>query len=217
MELEIRSFELPPIGTQCHVVMNPAEAVMAVFDAPLNAYATVERLAVQSGMRIGGLYFTHGHWDHTLDGARFNAAGVPAFAHAADREFFENPQCMASYSIPGMPMPAVEIGRWLEAGERIEIAGRPVEVRHVPGHSPGSVLYWFIHDKIAITGDALFNGSIGRTDFPGCSFEQLAAAIRAQVYTLPDDTILYPGHGPETSVKAEAGANPFVKRQPHGS
>jgi hydroxyacylglutathione hydrolase len=212
MDLDLRSFELPPIGTQCHVVIDPARAALAVFDAPLNALATVERLAVQSGCRIEGLYLTHGHWDHTLDGARFNARGLPVHAHAGDRMFFENPGSMAAFAIPGMDMPAVAVDSWLEDGQRISVLGRPVEVRHVPGHSPGSILYWFVEDQFAISGDAVFNGSIGRTDFPGCSFEQLAGAIRERVYTLPDATILYPGHGPQTTVGAEAAHNPFVTR-----
>lgn len=212
MSLDIQSFELPPIGTQCHVLLNAETQSIAVFDAPLNAYATVERLAVRDGYRIEGLYLTHGHWDHTLDGARFNVAEVPVHAHAADKEFLRNPQSMSAFSIPGMPMPPVKVDRWLEAGERLEIAGRPVEIRHVPGHSPGSILYWFIEDKVAVSGDALFNGSIGRTDFPGCSFEELAESIKGQIYTLPDETRLYPGHGPATSVGAEAAGNPFVTR-----
>ena len=111
-----------------------------------------------------------------------------------------------------MAMPPVKIDSWLEHGQRIKIIGREVEVRHVPGHSPGSVLFWFVNDKVAITGDALFSRSIGRTDFPGCSFEQLSNSIKNHIYTLPDDTVVYPGHGPETSVGEEANGNPFVLR-----
>lgn len=212
MSIAVQSFELPPIGTQCYVVSNTETQEMAVFDAPLNAWATVETLSAKSGYRISGLYLTHGHWDHTLDGQKFNLASVPTFAHAEDRLFYETPEIMATFSVPGMKMPPVEIGTWLEHGERITIVGRTVEVRHVPGHSPGSVLFWFVDDKVAISGDALFSGSIGRTDFPGCSFEQLANSIKKQIYTLPDDTIVYPGHGPETSVGQEAVRNPFVAR-----
>lgn len=212
MAMEIRSFELPPIGTQCHVALNPATRQLAVFDAPLNAWPTVERLAVKTGYAISGLYLTHGHWDHTLDGWRFNAAGVPVFAHAGDRPLLEDPGCMASYSIPGLEMRPVAVTAWVEDGQRLEVAGRPAEARHVPGHSPGSLLYWFCDDNLAVSGDALFNGSIGRTDFPFCSFEQLAAAIRGRIYTLPDPTVLYPGHGPSTTVGREALHNPFVTR-----
>jgi glyoxylase-like metal-dependent hydrolase (beta-lactamase superfamily II) len=212
MEVEIRSFELPPIGTQCHVVLNPAARVLAVFDAPLNAHATVERLAVQTGYRIEGLYLTHGHWDHTLDGRRFNEQSIPTWGHEEDRHLFETPELMAAFAIPGMEMPPLHIGTWLEHGRELHIAGRPVRIRHVPGHSEGSILYWFFNDGFVISGDALFNGSIGRTDFPGCSFEQLATSIREQIYTLPDETVVYPGHGPTTTVGDEAGRNPFVSR-----
>lgn len=212
MSIEVQSYELPPIGTMCYVIASPERQELAVFDAPLNAYPTAERIAVQMGYKISGMYFTHGHWDHTLDGAKFNDAGIPVFAHEDDRAFFETPDLMASYSIPGMEMPAVKVDTWLEDGQEIEIVGSLVEIRHVPGHCPGSILYWFKDDGIAITGDAIFSGSIGRTDFPGCSFEQLANSIQKQIYTLPDDTVLYPGHGPETSVGREALANPFVTR-----
>ena len=212
MSIAVESFELPPIGTQCYVVSNPETKELAVFDAPLNAWATVEAVAAKSGYSITGLYFTHGHWDHTLDGKKFLEAGIPTFAHADDRLFFETPEIMSAFSIPGMEIPAVPIDTWLEQGQRIQVIGRTVEVRHVPGHSPGSILFWFVDDRVAISGDALFHGSIGRTDFPGCSFEQLARSIRGQIYTLPDDVVIYPGHGPLTAVAQEANRNPFVKR-----
>jgi len=212
MEIELLNFELPPIGTQCYAILNPETLSVAVFDAPLNAFATVEKLLVETGYSLDGLYFTHGHWDHTLDGHRFNTFGAKTFAHEEDRMFFEDPETMASYSIPGLEMPAVRIDQWLGQGDVLKIAGRPVEIRHVPGHSPGSILYWFSKDGFAITGDAVFNRSIGRTDFPGCSYEELAASIRGQIYTLPDETILYPGHGPQTTVVSEALQNPFVSR-----
>lgn len=184
---------------------------LAVFDAPLNAWATVEKLAVRSGFSIAGLYLTHGHWDHTLDGWRFAEAGLPVFAHAGDKSFYETPEIMSAFSIPGLQMRPVAVTDWLEHAQQIKIGGRPVEVRHVPGHSPGSILYWFKEDGFAISGDAIFNGSIGRTDFPDCSFEQLAGSIRQHIYTLPAETVLYPGHGPETTVGDEAAMNPFVR------
>lgn len=212
MSLDVHCFELPPIGTNCYALIDSSSQAIAVFDAPLNAYATVERLAVERGYKLEGLYFTHGHWDHILDGARFNEAGIQSFAHGEDRQFYEDPQLMSSFAIPGLPMPPVEIGTWVEHLQTMKILGRLVEVRHVPGHSPGSILYWFKDDSFAITGDALFQGSVGRTDFPGCSFEQLAKSIKEQIYTLPDKTKLYPGHGPATSVGSEAAGNPFVTR-----
>lgn len=212
MELNIEVFELPPIGTNCYAVTHPGTDAVAVFDAPLNAWSSIEALCRKDGLELEGLYFTHGHWDHTLDGVKFCDAGIPAYAHAGERMFFETPEIMASYSIPGMKIPPVTISEWLEDGQRISIIGREVEVRHVPGHSPGSILFWFVEDAVAISGDALFQGSIGRTDFPGCSFQQLSDSIKNRIYTLPDETVVYPGHGPLTSVGDEARANPFVTR-----
>lgn len=212
MSLEVKSFELPPIGTQCYVLISAERRELAVFDAPLNAWQTVERLLVAAGHTLAGLYFTHGHWDHTLDGARFNEQGVPVYAGKGDEKFYHYPATMAAFAIPGMEMPPVSVDHWLADGDQLEILGAAVEVRHVPGHSAGSILYWFKEQGFAVAGDALFAGSIGRTDFPGCSFEQLEQSIRTRIYTLPDETQIYPGHGPATSVGREALSNPFVKR-----
>ncbi len=83
-------------------------------------------------------------------------------------------------------------------------------MRHVPGHCPGNVLFYFKSLQAAFVGDALFNGSIGRTDLPGGNFDQLEQAIREQIYTLPDTTVVYPGHGPKTTVAQERTNNPYV-------
>jgi glyoxylase-like metal-dependent hydrolase (beta-lactamase superfamily II) len=85
-----------------------------------------------------------------------------------------------------------------------------VEVRHVPGHCPGNVLFYFAAEHAAFVGDALFNGSIGRTDLPGGNFAQLERAIREQIYTLPEATVIFPGHGPQTTVGDERSHNPYV-------
>jgi glyoxylase-like metal-dependent hydrolase (beta-lactamase superfamily II) len=84
-------------------------------------------------------------------------------------------------------------------------------VRHTPGHSPGGIALYCASERVVISGDALFAGSIGRTDFPGCGLEQLASSIRAKLYTLPDETRVYPGHGPPTTIGREKKSNPFVR------
>lgn len=195
------------------MVCDVARAKLAVFDAPLNAFATAERFAVKHGYTIEGLYCTHGHWDHILDGWRFAEAGVPVYAHAGDRMFYETPGSMSAFAIPGLEMRSLAVSHWLEAGVRIDILGESVDVRAVPGHSGGSVLFWFEQSGFAVSGDAIFHGSVGRTDFPGCSFAELEQSIRTQIYTLPDNTVLYPGHGPQTTVGHEAVSNPFVRRR----
>jgi glyoxylase-like metal-dependent hydrolase (beta-lactamase superfamily II) len=105
----------------------------------------------------------------------------------------------------------VKVDSWGAQGETFPALGTQVEVRHVPGHCPGNVLFYFAREKMAFVGDALFAGSIGRTDLPGGSLAQLARSIRSQIYTLPDDTAIFPGHGPATTVGRERLANPHVR------
>jgi len=210
MSLKIEAYELPPIGTNCFLVSNMETSEAAVFDAPLNAAITVEKQLATRGLKLTGCYLTHAHWDHTLDGWRFNEMQVPCFGHADDRFLYEEPENMAAFSMPGLEMRPVRISQWLEDRERIELLGETVEIRHVPGHSPGSILFWFQQSQFAVSGDVVFRGGVGRTDFPGCSFEQLEASIRTSVFTLPDGTRLLPGHGPETTVGWEKENNPFV-------
>lgn len=212
--IQVEVFELPPIGTNCWLLSHPGSNEVVVVDAPLNAFATVERHLVKSGLRATALLMTHGHWDHTLDGWRFNQLGIPSYGHRQDQDFFENPAVMSSYSIPGLEMKPMQIDHWVGQGDTLQLLGETVEVREVPGHSPGSVLFWFRESGIAAGGDALFKGSIGRTDFPGCSFEQLEKSIVEQIYTLPATTRVLPGHGPETVVAKESRGNPFVRLNP---
>ena len=99
----------------------------------------------------------------------------------------------------------------VDEGDRLELVGRSVEVHHTPGHAPGSVCYHFVDDGIVFTGDALFQGSIGRTDFPGGSLETLLAGIRDRLLALPDETVVHPGHLGPTTIGRERASNPFLR------
>ncbi len=112
-----------------------------------------------------------------------------------------------------MTSPAAD--RLVDDGERLELAGLSFEVREIPGHSPGSVVFVFdgVRPAVVLGGDVLFAGSIGRTDLGG-DFPRLASGIRSKLYSLPDDTIVWPGHGPSTTVGAERRSNPFVPGLP---
>jgi len=208
--LEIKTFELPPIGTNAYLVLDTETKLCFLFDAPMNVRYPIDNFIVKEGYTLSGLAYTHGHWDHMLDGFKFDTDKYPVFAHHADEMFFNNPATMAAFAMPGMEMNPAPVNHWLSGGEVLDVLGRQVEVRHVPGHSPGSVLFWFVDEAVAITGDVVFKQSIGRTDFPGCSFEQLEKSIKTHVFTLPDNTKLLPGHGPETNVSFEKTNNPFV-------
>jgi len=120
---------------------------------------------------------------------------------------------VANLSAPfGLPLTSPPADLLVDDGQRIDLAGFALEVREIPGHSPGSVVFvatGFV-PPFVLGGDVLFAGSVGRTDFPGGDGRQLAEGIRAKLFTLPDATVVYPGHGPATTVGAEKRSNPFV-------
>ncbi len=199
--MEILGYELPPIGTNAWLLLAPERGEAVLVDAPAMAWESIQPALKEKGCKLTALWLTHGHWDHMMGAAEFVRQGVPVWAHRADEPMLRDPRRMSSYSIPGLPeFEPVEVSRWLEHGERFEALGQTWEVRHVPGHSPGSILFWQPDAKIAISGDVILMGGLGRTDLPGCSEEQLLKSIHDNVLTLPDETHLLPGHGNETTV-----------------
>ncbi len=210
--MQIITLPLPPLQTNAYLAVEPSLGEAVLFDAPLRAMEGIAPHLEKHGCKLTAVYLTHGHWDHILDAHLFNAAGIPVFGHAADRFLLDDPTVQMSFSLPGLKIHSAKLDGLLTHGQELSLLGRDVEVRHVPGHSPGSVLFWFKNDKSVIAGDVLFKGSVGRTDFPGCSFDVLSKSIKEQIYPMPNDTILYPGHGPATTVGSEALSNPFVRR-----
>lgn len=207
----IESQELPPIGTNAFALIVPELKRCVIIDAPLGAYEWATALAERHGCEIDALILTHGHWDHILDGHAFAAAGIPTYGHREDQMMFEQPELMASYAIPDLEMKAVPISNWVSHGEQIRLLGLELEVRHVPGHCPGNILIYEPTAALAVVGDVIFAGSVGRYDLPGGDFEQLEQSIRSQIYSLPDTTTIYPGHGGKTTVGLEKKSNPFVR------
>ncbi len=162
-----------------------------------------------AGCRLSQLLATHGHFDHVGAAAAVQqVCGLPLRCHRDDLPFIEKmPEIQAGWGFPATTVPRVEAD--LEDGARIPFADGEILVRHVPGHSPGQLM--FVLGGHAIVGDCLFQGSVGRTDLPGGDFQVLQKSIRERIYTLPDDTIVVPGHGPDTTVGREKATNPFVR------
>lgn len=207
----IKSQELPPIGTNAIALIDEACKECVIIDAPDGAHEWASGVADASGCTIKALILTHGHWDHIIDAHKFAAAGIPVYGHADDSIMFETPSRMASFAIPGVELLPVSITHWIEHGQQLNLLGRSFEVRHVPGHCPGNVLIYLAEEQAAIVGDVIFAGSVGRFDLPGADGEVLQRSIREQVYTLPEETTIYPGHGPTTTVGHEMKTNPFVR------
>jgi len=201
-----------PIQTNAYLLVAPERGEAILIDAPGDIWAEIEPILQSTTTRLTELWITHGHWDHTQGGAAVvRATGAKVRAHRADQVLIETPEVMEVFLRGGISLEPIKVDTWVEQGSHWAALGLEVEVRHVPGHCPGNVLFYFKEAKLAFVGDALFAGSVGRTDLPGGSSTVLKASIRTQIYTLPDETTVYPGHGPSTTVVAEKADNPFVR------
>lgn len=189
----------PAPGKHCLIVdcgYEPDELLSFVEDRELKA----ERVVL-----------THAHADHIagLHELRARLGPVPISMHRSEEDWMNDPMLNLSAAL-GLNVTAPTPSEYLSEGDTVGIGTVIFEVRETPGHSPGGISLVHTGSKNAIVGDSLFNGSIGRTDFPGSSFETLAESIRSKLYTLDPETRVYPGHGPATTIGREMVSNPFV-------
>ena len=212
--LHVTMIPVGPLEANCIILTADGQREAVVFDPgadPDTILAELDRLDVT----VGILVQTHCHGDHigALSEVKARFPEAPVVIHEAEREWLSRPMLNLSMMM-GVQVTGPEPDRLLVDGDVIEFGVIRLSTLHVPGHSPGSVAFYAAPDDggpLVVAGDALFAGGIGRTDFPGGSFEQLADAIRGKLYTLPDDTPVYPGHGPATTIGAEKRSNPFVR------
>jgi glyoxylase-like metal-dependent hydrolase (beta-lactamase superfamily II) len=170
-------------------------------------------LVERTGLAPEALVLTHAHLDHIAGVPQVRARwpGTPVLIHEAERDWLGDSRLnLSALAGLGAPISLPGPDGLLHQGQILTLGTSSWEVRHVPGHSPGSVALICHESAVVLGGDALFAGSIGRTDFPGSSFEQLARSIREQLYTLPDHFTVYPGHGEPTTIGREKRSNPFV-------
>jgi glyoxylase-like metal-dependent hydrolase (beta-lactamase superfamily II) len=205
-----------PLDTNAYLLTAPERGEAVLIDAPLGVWPEVKAVLDREKCRLRELWFTHGHFDHVDGGAEvLRETKARVRAHAGDRVLFEDPECMRWFldlALPGHPtIEAVHPDEWLTPRQKIEALGTRVEVRHVPGHAPGNVAFYVPSEKAVFVGDSLFAGAIGRTDLPNGNFADLERSIREELYTLPEDTTVYPGHGWKTTVGDEKRNNPYVR------
>lgn len=211
MTVDIRTIESMPFAENSYVLHVPGRNDCIVVDPGFEPDLILEYLTDES-LKPAAILNTHGHVDHIAGNQAIKESfpDAPLIIGEGEADFLTDADLNLSgpYGIPITSPPADKL---VKHGETIEYAGMTFEVRFAPGHSPGHVVFVVHGAKMVIGGDVLFRDSIGRHDFPGGSIEILAQSIRTQLYTLPDDTTVYPGHGPTTKIGYEKGNNPFVR------
>lgn len=183
-----------------------------IIDAGCNEkheFDEIDRFIAENKLILKSIVNTHCHIDHIMGNAYLvDKYKVPSAANKEDMPLLERSNDMAlafGFNVQEPPVP----NQFVNEGEKITFGNTELEVKHVPGHSPGSIALYCEKDKFVIVGDVLFSGSIGRTDLPGGDYDTLIASINDKIFTLPNETQVYPGHGEKTTVKQEKSTNPF--------
>lgn len=209
--MRLFSFEVGPFAARCVLVAEDEGRDAFIIDPGFDVEAVIDQVRLHNLSPVA-VVLTHAHLDHAYGVAEVKAAFPAArlLLHPADLPLYENLAMQAAAF--GFPAPdQIPPDGLLADGEELALGRHRLLVRHAPGHSPGHVVLVSRDTPgLAIVGDVLFAGSVGRTDLWGGSFETLARSIREVLYTLPGDTRVVPGHGPETTIGEEAAGNPFV-------
>lgn len=203
----IRGLVIQPYATNCYIVGSESTGEGMVIDPGGDAGAILKHIN-ESKLDIKYIVLTHGHIDHIgAVGEMKEATGAAFCVHSDESDLIQDRplSSMVGSLYPALPSP----DRWLKDGDRLDVGELHFEVLHTPGHSPGGIS--LLGEGVVFSGDTLFNFGIGRTDFPTGSHSQLMNSIHTRLMTLPDNTVVYSGHGPESTIGAERRGNPWLR------
>ena len=204
----IRTFPVGPLGCNCSVIGDRLSGRALVIDPGGNA-EQILGLLNELNLKAVAIIHTHAHLDHILAAGEIkNATGAPIYLHKGDQFLWDmvEEQC-TRFGVPPVKLPDPD--HYLQDDQDLGCCGG-VAI-HTPGHTPGSISFYFEEYKTLIAGDTLFQGSIGRTDLPGGNFDQIITSIKERIYSLDDEAVVVTGHGPNTSIGAEKVSNGFVR------
>jgi hydroxyacylglutathione hydrolase len=204
----IHKLTLGLFGVNNFIIHSSSSSKAILIDACEDSQSILNKIS-ELNLELVYLINTHGHGDHIAGNAEIiRQTGAQLMIHPLDEPYLSDPQLNLSTWL-GAKLESPPSDRLLNEGDMVELDDIQLKVLHTPGHTPGNIT--LVSGDVAFVGDVIFRESIGRTDFPGSSHHQLIETIRTKIYTLPDNTTLYNGHGPETTVGHEKKYNPFVR------
>lgn len=210
MALEIFTYALGPMDNNTYLLLDSGIKEAVLVDPTFDSQLLLPKL-IQENLKLTALWLTHAHFDHTA-GVRlfheFHQPPVPIGLHPGDLELYRTGGGANYFGIEMIALPDPQIS--FEHGQQLRVGSHPVEVRHTPGHSAGHVIFYIQENEAVLTGDLIFKGGVGRTDLRGGSNRLLLKSIYEQVFTLPPQTAVLPGHGPATTVQDELEGNPYL-------
>jgi glyoxylase-like metal-dependent hydrolase (beta-lactamase superfamily II) len=204
MKRMIKKFVVGGLETNCYIFADLDNKETTLIDPGSDGEDVIMSELEKNNLKLKCIINTHGHGDHISSNGKFKA---PIYIHKLDADFLKNPGLNLSAAF-GFTIKSPPASRLLEEGDLIEVGSFKLKVIHTPGHTPGSIS--LLADGVVFTGDTLFMGGVGRTDFPYGSEEQLLNSIKYKLLILDEKTVVYPGHGPSTTIGKEKRENYFI-------